>query len=171
MNYKRTIFLDIDDVLTTTTQYYQDPKKWNKEYNRYLFDAKCVKVFNSILDNVNNVQIILSSDWKLHYSIEAMNNIFKINEVNCTITDITSNLWGVKFKSLAQLEDCRADEILKYVHEHEIVHWLAIDDLDLSPWIDETHFVRTPRPNEGIKQSGIKQKILSILLNQIEDEE
>ena len=73
---------------------------------------------------------------------------------------------GVKFKSLAQLEDCRADEILKYVHEHDIERWIAIDDLDLSPWIPDEHFVCTPRSNEGIKQSGIKNKIIKKITNE-----
>lgn len=164
MNLKTNfhIFLDIDGVLATSNQYNTNRKKWHETYNCYRFDEKCVKVFNSILDNINDYVIILSSDWGKQYSLEAMNEIFKWNAVNAVVTDITSNLWGVKFKSVAQLEDCRADEILKYVHEHQIENWLAIDDLDLSPWIDENHFVRTPRANEGIKQSGIRDKILNI---------
>ena len=165
MNSKAHIFLDIDGVLATSHQYYTNRKKWHDMYDCYRFDEKCVKVFNSILDNINDHAIILSSDWKLRYNIEIMNEIFKWNSVNTVVTDITSNLWGVKFKAVSQLHDCRADEILKYVHEHQIEKWIAIDDLDLSPWIDEQHFVRTPRANEGIKQSGIKDKILSILLN------
>jgi len=164
MNSKAHIFLDIDGVLATSHQYYTNRKKWHDMYDCYRFDEKCVKVLNTIIEKTDPV-IILSSDWKLRYNIEIMNEIFKWNSVNTVVTDITSNLWGVKFKAVSQLHDCRADEILKYVHEHQIEKWIAIDDLDLSPWIDEQHFVRTPRANEGIKQSGIKDKILSILLN------
>jgi len=164
MNSRYYIFLDIDDVLATSHQYYINPKKWDDEYHRYRFDKKCVKVFNEIIEKTNPI-IILSSDWKNKYSIEMLNRIFEINEINTIVTDVTLNLWGNKFTSLAQLEDCRADEILLYVHEHNIENWLVIDDLDLSPWIDKQHFVRTPRANEGIKQSGIKNKILNILLN------
>ena len=164
MNSKYHIFLDIDGVLATSHQYYTNRKKWHEMYDCYRFDEKCVKVFNEILSKIDPV-IILSSDWKEKYSIEIMNEIFKWNAVNAVVTDITSNLWGVKFKSVAQLQDCRADEILLYVHEHQIENWLAIDDLDLSPWIDANHFVCTPRANEGIKQSGVKNKILNILLN------
>lgn len=155
------IFLDIDGVLATSHQFYTNRKKW-PDYGRYRFDDKCVKVFNEILKKTDPI-LILSSDWKGHYSIDTMNNIFKINEIEGEISDITSNLWGVKFTSVAQLEDCRADEILKYVHEHNIEHWIAIDDLDLSPWISDENFIRTPRANEGIKQSGIKNKILKRL--------
>mgnify|MGYP005847575373 CR=1 FL=1 len=156
------IFLDIDGVLATTHQYRTNRKKWHETYNCYRFDEKCVRVFNQITEKVNPV-IILSSDWGKQYSLSAMNDIFEWNGVNAIVTDITSDLWGVKFTSVAQLDDCRADEILKYVHEHNIENWVAVDDLDLSPWIDENHFVRTPRANEGIKQSGVKDKILNNL--------
>jgi len=162
MKTKFYIFLDIDGVLATTHQYYTNRKKWHDMYDCYRFDEKCVKVFNEILSKTD-ATIVLSSDWKLRYNIEIMNEIFKWNSVNAVVFDITDNLWGVKFKAVSQLQDCRADEILKYVHEHQIENWLAIDDLDLSPWIDENHFVKTPRANEGIKQSGIKDKIIKIL--------
>jgi len=162
METKFYIFLDIDGVLATSHQFSTNRKKWHPTYDCYRFDEKCVKVFNSIIEEVNSI-IILSSDWKHHYSIEQMNEIFEWNSVNAVVTDITPKLWGVKFTSPSQLHDCRADEILKYVHEHEIQNWIAIDDLDLSPWISPEHFVRTPKVSEGIKQSGIKDKILNII--------
>jgi len=162
METKFYTFLDLDGVLATSHQFNSNRKHWHPQYDCYRFDEKCVKVFNSIIEEVNSI-IILSSDWKHHYSIEQMNEIFKWNGLNTFITDITPNLWKVKFTSLAQLEDCRADEILKYVHEHEIQNWIAIDDLDLSPWISPEHFVRTPKVSEGIKQSGVKDKILNII--------
>lgn len=160
MNSKPHIFLDIDDVLATEKQYDGNPRKWHPYYNRYLYDVKCVKVFNDILDNVQDYVIILSSDWKDHYSLEQMNKIFEINGINGRITDYTDSSWGVIFKSLKQLEECRAYEINEYVKKHKITNWVAIDDLDLSPWIPD-NFVRTPRPTEGIKQMGIKDKILN----------
>ena len=160
------IFLDIDGVLATSHQFHINPKKWDDFYHRYRFDYKCVKVFNSILANVPEFVIILSSDWQDKYTLEVMNRIFEINEINAVITDYTGMAWGIKFfNSNTELEECRAYDINKYVEDHEIENWVAIDDLDLSPWIDENHFVRTPRANEGIKQSGVKDKILSILLN------
>jgi len=159
------IFLDIDGVLATSHQFYANPKKW-PDYGRYRFDDKCVKVFNQILDETN-ARIILSSDWKLHYSLEALNNIFEVNEIIEPITDITISLWGEKYRRVSQLEDCRAEEILDFVNRYDITNWVAIDDLDLSPWITD-NFVHTPRVNEGIKQSGVKNKILRIIGNESE---
>ena len=166
MNSKPHIFLDIDGVLSLDFDEvtYSNQKKWfEKMIARCPLNKKAVKFFNDICGVVDPV-IILSSDWKDHYDIELMNEFFEWNGITHKITDYTSTLWGVRFTNLQQLEECRAAEINLYVHEREITNWVAIDDLNLSPWIPN-NFVHTPSSNEGIKQSGVKDKILSILLN------
>lgn len=159
---KSYIMLDIDGVLATSYQYYTNRKKWHPTYDCYRFDEKCVKVFNEILEKINPI-IILSSDWQNNYNIEMLNDIFKWNNVNCIITDVTGTAWGDKFTNLSQLEECRAYDIVQYAKKHKIKKYLAIDDLNLSHWLDD-YFIHTPRANEGIKQSGIKDKILNKLL-------
>jgi len=154
------IFLDIDGVLATSHQFYTNEKKW-PEYGRYRFDDKCVKVFNEILKKTDPI-IILSSDWKLNYSINALNNIFEINKIEGFISDITPSLWGTRYLSYSELDECRAQEILLYVNEHKITNYVAIDDLNLKPWIPD-NFIHTPRANEGIKQSSVKDKIIKLL--------
>lgn len=154
------IFLDIDGVLATTAQFYS--KKRHEEWDCYRFDSKCVKVFNDVIEKINPI-IILSSDWKHHYNLKTMNNIFEWNGINGKITDYTPSLWGVDFFKASELEACRASEIQIFVNDHKINNWIAIDDLDLSPYISEENFVHTPLANEGIKQSGVKDKILKRL--------
>jgi hypothetical protein len=163
MNDKIHIFLDIDGVLATTHQYHTNRKKWHPTYDCYRFDEKCVKVFNEILGRVDAV-IVLSSDWKTHYDRNTMNEILEWNGVNGTIHAFTPSSWGSRFTSVQQLEECRADEIKRYVEKHKIKKWIAIDDLDLAPFMSDENFVRTPRENEGIKQSGVKDKILKKIL-------
>lgn len=158
------LMLDIDGVIALEAQYNSNPKKWNKEFNRYSFDNKCVKVLNEIIKETNPT-IILSSDWKDDYTLEQMNQIFELNKVNSKVTDYTSTLWGVQFKDcITELEICRATEILNYVKEHNIQNYVAIDDLNLLPWIPE-NFVHIPKFREGIKQCGIKDKIIAKLIN------
>jgi len=136
MNLNKYIFLDIDDVMVTSRQYFG---KYHKKYNGHPFDPKCVKVLNEIIEKTNPV-IIISSDWKLHFTISQLNEIFLLNGVNSAVDDITGSSWGVIFKSMQQLEECRAYEINKYVKEHKISNWVAIDDLDLKTWIpDKMH--------------------------------
>lgn len=156
---KSTIFLDIDGVLALPSQYCSRKRNAFGVYN---FDKKCVNVLNNIIDNTVS-EIVLSSDWKLSYNIDAMNNIFKYNGINSYIVHYTPSLWGTKYKDLKELEECRANEILEYVKAHDIKNYVAIDDLDLSPWICEEHFVHCARINEGIKQSNIKEKIITKL--------
>jgi hypothetical protein len=159
---KKYILLDIDGVIATTAQYNSKKKNWHPMYDCYRFDEKCVKIFNDIIEKTNPI-IILSSDWKDHYTIAVMNEIFKWNGVNAEVSGITSSSWGVQFTSLQQLEECRSYEINKYATENQLTKWVAIDDLNLKLWIPE-NFVHCTRANEGIKQSGVKDKILKILL-------
>lgn len=160
MNLNRpTLFLDIDDVMVTSRQYFFS--KPNPIYNGMPFDSKCVKVLNEIIEKTNPI-IVISSDWKFHFNFIQLNEIFKENDINGEIADITPDLWGDKFKNLNQLDECRATEILKFVEDHKILKFVAVDDLNLKPWLPN-NFVWCTQSNEGIKQSGVKEKLLKIL--------
>lgn len=150
------IFLDIDGVLATSNQYHS--KKRHPKFDKYPFDKKCVNVFNEIVLMFNPI-IILSSDWALHHSINEMNEIFEWNNLKCIITDTTRFLWKYEYHKMDELEICRATEILEYVEDYNLTKYIAIDDLNLKKWIDD-NFIHTPRANEGIKQTHIKEKII-----------
>ncbi len=154
------MFLDIDGVLTTSAQHYSKKQNAWCECN---FDAKCCKVFNNICDNVM-FDIVLTSDWGLRHNIDTMNNIFKFNGIKRPIIDYPVSLWGTKYFALADLEICRAEEILQYIKDHDIKHYVVVDDMDMSQWFGD-NMVRCKRHKEGIKQTGIKEKIINILLN------
>jgi hypothetical protein len=67
------------------------------------------------------------------------------------------------------MERARILEIKKYLEQHpEITHWVAVDDLNMSPEFNQGHglqnFVLTPRSTEGIKQSEISYKIKTYLI-------
>lgn len=157
---KPTLFLDFDDVMATTRQYYA--KKRHPVFNVvYPFDPKCVKVLNSIIEIINPV-IICSSDWKLHFTLDQLNQIFEWNLINETITNVTPSLWGDKFTSLSQLDECRAAEIKLFADTNNITNFVAIDDLNLFHWLPD-NFVWCSHSTEGIKQSGVKEKIIKIL--------
>jgi hypothetical protein len=156
------LFLDLDDVMVTSNQYFG---KYHKKYDGHPFDPKCVKVLNSIIESVSGLVIVISSDWKNHFDLTKLNEIFEINGVTAVVTDTTGSAWGTMFKSMQQLEECRAYEINKYAEEHLLTRWVAVDDLNLRIWIPE-NFVRCTHSSEGIKQSGVRDKILKILNKQ-----
>ena len=155
---KPIIFLDIDGVLATVKQYNltNQSKTWLQKYNVYPFDPKCVKIFNEILEKVD-ADIIISSDWRVEFTLEELADIFKINGVIRPPMDVTPQYPT----SMSHYSKNRAGEIMKYVTDNKIgKNWIAIDDLNLNLWLYE-HFFMCKSEWEGIKQSGLKQKILN----------
>jgi hypothetical protein len=87
------------------------------------------------------------------------------------------NNYGEDFPWVRQwdLEQTRSLEIKQYLQDHpEVTEWVAIDDLNMGKtgmsysveWVHDwglENFVLTPNGNEGIKQSGVKEKILTYL--------
>lgn len=141
------------------------------------FDKKAIKILNEILEETG-AEIVVSSDWKLHATLEELGEYYESQGIikkpialtpniqNCK--DYDSNfIWSPRWES----EQIRTIEIKQYLHDHpEVTHWVSVDDLKMGkigePWKDEwaiDNFVLTPKSNEGIKQSGVKEKILKFL--------
>jgi hypothetical protein len=195
----KIIFLDNDGVICLSNNWGERAKKWanfkrdNPEVefeNRPVlcrfddFDDKAVKVLNEILEETG-AEIVVSSDWRLHANLEELGEYYEsqgIIKKPIAVTDIFKDIfpkeWNA-FRFRAELELERSMEIGHWLENHpEVTHWVAVDDLDMSPEFlskyfshseDEdknpglTNFVLTPRSREGIKQSGVKEKILKFL--------
>jgi hypothetical protein len=147
------------------------------------FNKKAINVLNSILEETG-AEIVVSSDWKRWANLEEMGEYYLSQGIIKKPIDFTpslsqcTNYDNNTFPWLRQwdLEQTRSIEIKQYLHNHpEITHWVAVDDLNMGKtglyysmvfeheWgLD--NFVLTPKSNEGIKQSGIKDKILRFLL-------
>ena len=148
------------------------------------FDDKAVKVLNEILEETG-AEIVVSSDWRLHANLEELGEYYEnqgIIKKPFAVTDIFKDIfpkeWNA-FRYRAELELERSMEIGHWLQNHpEVTSWVAIDDLNMSPEFlskyfsnseDEdknpglSNFVLTPRSREGIKQSGVKEKILKFL--------
>jgi hypothetical protein len=135
-----------------------------KELNiSYPFDPKCVKIFNEILDETD-ADIVLSSDWREHFSLEDLDKIFKFNGVNKSPVDTTIN----EDVSMGNQTMNRAFQIGEYVTRNNITNYVVIDDLNVGKYMvitnEEHKFVLT-NDFEGLKQLSIKNKIINILNN------
>ena len=151
------------------------------------FDKKAIDTLNEILEETG-AEIVVSSDWKRWATVEEMGEYYesqglKKKPIDCTpyFRDLMRDGKAPKigefhYQRFEDLEQERHFEILDYLRDHpEITHWVAIDDLNMGIDIvytdgqeDQrywglTNFVWTPREDEGIKQSGIKEKILKFL--------
>jgi len=148
------------------------------------FDKKAVKVLNKILE-VTGAEIVISSDWRFHGTLEELGEYYisqGIIKKPIATTEIFKDIFPKEWSTLrfrADLELERYMEIDNWLKNHpEVTHWVAVDDLDMSVEFlgdrfssadgsDEkpglTNFVHTPRSWEGIKQSGVKDKIIKFL--------
>ena len=153
------------------------------EYRFDNFNKKAIKILNEILEKTG-AEIVVSSDWKRWANLKEMGEYYESQGIikkplhytpnlsECTNYDNDTFPWSRQW----DLEQTRSLEIKQYLIDHpEITHWVAIDDLNMgknvmSYGINFEHdwgldnFVLTERSNEGIKQSGIKDKILKYLL-------
>jgi len=154
----KIIFLDIDGVLSLNSDY---GKANDNKWGSYRFDQKAVAVLNFILQQTN-AEIVLSSDWRTHYTLQEMREIFAHNFVlrgPIGFTTRSKNYNG------DNLENGRAEEIKAWIELHawkDDTKWVAVDDLNMSDQL-YPNFVWCPNSNEGIKQTGVKDKIIKIL--------
>ena len=151
------------------------------------FNKKAVKVLNEILEETG-AEIVVSSDWKRWANVEQMGEYYESQGIIKKPIDFTPNLgkctWyidaypaGFMWSREWDLEQTRVIEIKQFLHDHpEITHWVSIDDLNMGKngeeWKDVwalDNFVLTPKSIEGIKQTGIKDKIVKFLNGDIQN--
>jgi len=146
------------------------------------FNKKAIGVLNEILEETG-AEIVVSSDWKRWATVEEMGEYYESKGIKKNPIAFTKNLnecevpQNFQWSRTYDLEQSRSLEIKQYLQDHpEITHWVAVDDLNMG--IPQTHeswgeiemdwgltnFVLTPSSREGIKQTGIKDKILNYLL-------
>ena len=145
------------------------------------FNKKAINILNEILEETN-AEIVISSDWKRWASVEEMGEYYESQGIKKKPIAFTKNLgdcdvpdnfiWSRQW----DLEQSRSLEIKQYLKDNpQITHWVSVDDLNMG--IPQTHetwgememdwgltnFVLTPKSREGIKQNGIKEKIIEFL--------
>ena len=149
------------------------------------FDKKAIKVLNSILEETD-AEIVVSSDWQNFATLEELGEYYESQGIIKKPIGVTKEIGDVDFEKYDKmpwnrdldLEQHRSLEILEWLEAHaEVTHWVAVDDLHMGIHVENSwrgaydredwgleNFVWTPRDNQGIKQSGIKDKILKFLL-------
>jgi len=186
---KVILFLDNDGVICLSNNWGGRQKKWKKfkKLNPDVsllsqapvdvrfddFDKKAVKVLNQVLEETG-AEIVVSSDWKLHATLDELGEYYLSQGILKKPIDMTPNLGDFDptandlFMWKGWLERKRILEIQQYLELNPNVEkWVAVDDLNMSPEFNGGYgldnFVLTPRMKEGIKQSGVKEKIIDFL--------
>jgi hypothetical protein len=115
-------------------------------------------ILNKIIE-ATDCEIVVSSDWRHYATLEQMQEIYQIRGIKKSPIGMTGS---VDYSNAQLLEKDRCVEIHQYLEKHpEITEWVAVDDMDLSTL---GNFVQTPNSREGIKQTGIKEKIIKFLV-------
>jgi len=153
----KIIFLDIDGVILPFSGSKHNsalgPNKWGVEG----FCQKAVKILNEVLLETD-ADIVISSDWRHQHPLFEMREIFEANGI--IKLPIAYTIRSKTYTAM-NLEGGRVDEINEYVDRHRLRHWVSIDDLDMFDLFP--NFVHCKHPNQGIKEIGLKEKIIKIL--------
>jgi len=141
----KVVFLDIDGVLATPKQYGTVRTKLHKRDRQayglgipYMWDERCVVAFNRFI-RMNDAEIVISSDWRRHFTIDEMDMICKINGVAKSPIGYTPVF--EKITENENLANVRVREIQAWTYENKIAMWCAVDDMDLGAL--GTRFVQT----------------------------
>lgn len=159
------IFLDVDGVISTEKQFNMNAQKFRSKNDwaselavPYPFDPECVKILNEIIETTD-AEIVLSSDWKLHWNILELHEIFKQNGVIKSPRTATLDITKEGFN----LKEERAYQINEFIDKFKPKQYVIIDDLSIGSYLGspeaQDRFVMT-RSREGLKQTSIKEKIL-----------
>jgi hypothetical protein len=185
----KVIFLDHDGVICLSNNWgnrFKKQKDWGGrklsmttlempvEYRFDNFDEKAVNVLNEILEETG-AEIVVSSDWKRWATVEEMGEYYESKGIIKKPIAFTDSILYDDYENFPwhrnwELEQTRSLEIAQYLGLNTVItHWVAIDDLNMSLQSEGDkewglkNFVLTPIDNEGIKQTGIKDKILNFL--------
>jgi len=185
----KVIFLDHDGVICLSNNWgnrFKKQKEWGGrklsmttlempvEYRFDNFDEKAVNVLNEILEETD-AEIVVSSDWKRLATVEEMGEYYESKGIIKKPIAFTDSILYDDYEDFpwhrkCELEQTRSLEIAQYLGLNTVItHWVAIDDLNMSLQSEGDNewglknFVLTPINNEGIKQTGIKDKILNFL--------
>lgn len=132
---RKIIFIDVDGPLAWGT--WGDGRvTLNQEYKPITIPYPWVREDCSALAEIcekTNAKLVLSSDWRKHYTIVQMRTIFLEYGIPPELLiDITThqNLWNKMSRPSIDWE--RAAEVVKWAKDNKITNWIAIDDLNLA---------------------------------------
>ncbi len=143
-------------------------------------DGKAIKVLNEIIEKTN-AEIVVTSDWRNWCTVDEMGEYYESQGIIKKPISFTKFIQDCDYEEDFpwsrewDLEQTRSIEIKQYLREHpEITHWVAVDDLNMGKKIMSygmeyvrdwalDNFVLTRYRREGIKQCGVKEKIISYL--------
>lgn len=137
---KKIIFIDVDGPLAWATWMDGKVKINENTSDEFTIPYAWVKEDCEALAKIceaTNAELVLSSDWKLHYTLKQMSDIFIEYGIYAKLIDTTTHMNSTQIGvwnrlSSPGLDFERASQIVKWAKDNKISNWIAIDDLYLS---------------------------------------
>lgn len=144
------IFLDVDGVLNTTAD-------WKQKV--YSLNPKCIEIFRSLINKLDNPKIVLSSTWR--------NGIARDGTTAIHIKDLLAALnnpgGGNIDKTAVSPDGIRSKEIDFYLRRHGRDKYIILDDdPTLFELGNKTPHLYLINPEKGITQNDIKKILKNI---------
>lgn len=131
MNNK-IIFLDVDGPLAWSTWESGKVKINDRLTIPYAWVKEDCDALSEVIKQTD-ANIVLSSDWRMHFSFRDMKDIFSFYGINPSHLIDYTTMHTLKVKMSSSLEMDRASEIIKWLNCNKVKNnWVAIDDLNLS---------------------------------------
>lgn len=141
------LFLDFDGVLNTDS--FRD--LFGSQLNPFLVR----NLVHLVVEG--NFDIVLSTAWRHTMTIERMHQALACQGFREALSDeelSSLNIIGETDKIRGSTpEHCRSIEILSFVSDHDLKHWVAVDDMNLS--LPEGHFHKTD-PEKGLQMKDVE---------------
>lgn len=130
---KKIIFIDVDGPLAWGTwgdgkvQMHAGSRLFTIPYHWVHEDCQALEK----ICRETNASLVVSSDWRKHFSFIELKRIFQYYGIYAPIVDITTHqdLWMKLSRPSIEWE--RASEIVKWVKDNKISNWISIDDMKL----------------------------------------
>jgi hypothetical protein len=117
------------------------------------FDTTCINILNDILRSDDDIQIVISSDWKYWVSLKEMQEFYKTQGIIRVPIAYTHKSYSIH----------RELEINEYINNAEnITNWVCIDDIDLRNTV--ANFIWVSNPLLGLKTPGISDQLIKFLI-------
>lgn len=127
------LFLDIDGVLNSRKYFVEGANK-NEPWPFSTIDFKALSLLSDFVLK-NNLEIVLTSSWRVIYSLKEINDFFLKNGFCKPIIDKTLRIWWPIKEERYRFE--RGNEIKVWLNNQTNVKKFVIfdDDIDLEPYL------------------------------------
>lgn len=131
---RKIIFIDVDGPLSYGT-WNEGKVTMHDTYGEFKIPYPWVHEDCDALHKIceeTNAELVVSSDWKMHFTFRQLQHIFRYYGINAPVIDITTHqsLWNKM--SQPDREWMRAAQITKWVKDNKISNWISIDDMKLN---------------------------------------